>query len=269
MRDHVTIGDREIHYIDQGEGPALLWIHGFPLSAELYRHQLPIPGVRHIVPDLPGFGLSDPYPNPEETTIQHYSRDLIRLLDELKIDMAVLAALSMGGYIALDLMRTASERFRGLILMDTRETPDSEEARTGRLKAIQGIAKASSTREIEDTMLPKLLAERSREDQSLIDLTRSLMANATVPGSIAALHAMAERSDSSDLLPSIEVPSMIVVGEEDAITPPADAERMASLIRNASLVRIEGAGHLPPIENPEMLNRAIERFLGEEGLLRR
>lgn len=269
MYDHVTIGDRQIHYIDQGEGPALLWIHGFPLSAELYRHQLRIPGMRHIVPDLPGFGQSDPYPDPEETTIQHYSRDLLGLLDALKIDTMVLAALSMGGYIALDMMRTAPERIRGLILMDTRETPDSEEARIGRMKSIQGIGKASSTREIEDTMLPKLLGERSRADQNLVELTRSLMASASVPGSIAALHAMAERSDSSDVLPAIDVPSLIVVGEEDPITPPADAERMASLIQSASLVRIEGAGHLPPIENPEVLNRAIERFLEEEGLLRK
>jgi 3-oxoadipate enol-lactonase len=269
MSEHRTSGDRRLHYIDHGEGPPLLWIHGFPLTGELYRHQLRIPGLRHLVPDLPGFGESDPYSHPEETTIQHYSRDLLGLLDALEIDRVILAALSMGGYIALDLVKTAPERILGLILMDTRETPDSDEARLGRVKSIEGIESESSTRAVEDAMLPKLLSKGSRADENLVALTQSLMASTSVPGAIAALHAMAGRSDSSDLLPTIEVPSLIVVGEEDSITPPSEAERMASLINRASLVRIEGAGHLPPVEKPEELNREIETFLTREGLLRK
>jgi 3-oxoadipate enol-lactonase len=269
MSEHRTSRDRRLHYIDQGQGPALLWIHGFPLSAELYRHQLRIPAFRHLVPDLPGFGQSDPYSHPEETTIQHYSRDLLGLLDALEIDRVILAALSMGGYIALDLVKAAPERILGLILMDTRETPDSEEARLGRMKSIEDIERESSTREVEDAMLPKLLSEGSRTDENLVALTRSLMASTSVPGAIAALHAMASRSDSSDLLPAIDVPSLIVVGEEDSITPPSDAERIASRIRRSSLVRIEGAAHLPPVEKPQELNREIETFLTKEGLLRK
>lgn len=262
--DDITIGDRRLHYLVEGEGAPLLWIHGFPLGAEIYQHQLSIPGIRHIVPDLPGFGQSDPFDLPEETTIHQYTSDLLGLLDALKIDKAIVAGLSMGGYIAFDLARVAPERLMGLILIDTKETPDDDEGRRARMSSIDTIRRTRKTRDFVDGMLPKLLADRSRDDEELVETIRSLMTSASITAVVAAQHAMAVRPDSSDVLPSIPCPTLLIAGTEDVITPPEITRRMADAIPNATLKLIEGAGHLPPIEKPDEFNETVVEFLTEK-----
>lgn len=259
--DDITIGDRRLHYLLEGEGTPLLWIHGFPLGAEIYQNQLSIPGVQHIVPDLPGFGQSDPYDLPEETTIHQYASDLLGLLDALKIDRAVVAGLSMGGYVAFDLARVAPERLLGLILIDTKETADDDQAKQARRDSIDTIGRTRRTREFVDGMLPKLLSERSHQNSDLVETLRSLMASASLTAVVAAQHAMTNRPDSSSVLPTIDCPTLVVAGTEDVITPPDITERMSEAIPNASMTLIEGAGHLPPIEKPEEFNRAVREFL--------
>jgi pimeloyl-ACP methyl ester carboxylesterase len=244
---------------DDGHGTPVIWIHGFPLSSAIFAPQAAIPGVRHIVPDLPGFGGTPP---PEgEISIDGYAEGILRILDEKGIRSGVVAGLSMGGYIALALARQAMERLCGLILIDTRETPDAPEARAGRVASIEAV-RANGTGSVVESMLPKMLTEETmKRDEAKALAVRRIMESASAEGVVSALGAMARRGDSSSLLPRIEVPTLVVVGREDAIMPPADAERMRTAIPGAELVVIEGAAHLSNFERPEEFNRAAGRFL--------
>ncbi len=261
--DDITIGDRRLHYLAEGEGEPILWIHGFPLGGEIYSSQLSIQGFRHIIPDLPGFGQSDPYDLPEETTISQYASDLLGLLDALKIEKAVVAGLSMGGYVSFELARVAPERLLGLILIDTKETADDPEGQKTRMSSIEMIRRTGRTREFVDGMLPKLLSPGSKANPDLVETLRSLMASASITAVVAAQHAMAQRIDSSSVLPTISCPTLVVAGTEDVITPPAITERMGGAIPGASIRLIEGSGHLPPIEKPTEFNAVVREFLRE------
>ncbi|HSN68685.1 MAG TPA: alpha/beta fold hydrolase [Thermoanaerobaculia bacterium] len=248
---------------DVGDGIPVLWIHGYPLSSAIYAPQESIPGARHIVPDLPGFGSAPP---PEgEMTIDGYAEGILRIMDEKGIRSAVVAGLSMGGYIALSVARQAMERLCGLILIDTRETPDAPEARAKRFESIEAV-RAAGTGSVVEAMLPKMLTEATmKQDTEKAGAVRRIMESASKDGVIAALGAMARRGDSSALLPRIEVPTLVVAGREDAITPPSDAERMRSAIPGAELLILENAAHLSNFERPAEFNRAVSRFLQKVG----
>src|SRR5688572_26466656 len=126
-----------LNVTDLGEGTPILWIHGFPLASTMYEPQLAIRGMRHVMPDLPGFGQSRP--QGDDVSMDGYARLCIELLDHRGIDRAVIAGFSMGGYIAFAFARLAPARMRGLILIDTRETADTEEARKGRYDTIAKV----------------------------------------------------------------------------------------------------------------------------------
>lgn len=241
-----------LNVTDLGTGDPILWIHGFPFASSIFEPQLAIRRVRHVMPDLPGFGQSRPHGG--DLSIDGYARLMIELLDHRGIDRATIAGLSMGGYIALAMARLAPERLRRLILLDTRETADTEEGRKGRYASIEKVQKEGVT-PIVDSMLPKMLT--SAAPQEMKDRLREIMTSASPEGVIAALRAMAARPDSSPLLPKIDVPTLIVVGEEDTITPPSDAERMAKAIRGARLLRIPRAAHLANYEQGDIVNRAV------------
>ena len=244
---------------DVGDGIPVLWIHGYPLSSAVYAPQEAIPGVRHVIPDLPGFGSAPPPAG--EMTIEDYAEGILRIMDEKGIRSAVVAGLSMGGYIALSLARQSMERLCGLILIDTRETPDTPEARAKRFESIEAV-RAEGTGSVVEAMLPKMLTEATmKEDAEKATAVRRIMESASNEGVIAALGAMARRGDASAFLPRIEVPTLVVVGREDAITPPPEAERMRSAIPGADLVTIEGAAHLSNFERPDEFNSAVSRFL--------
>src|SRR5688572_20348500 len=245
-----------LNVTDLGEGTPILWVHGFPLAASIYEHQLAIRRVRHVMPDLPGFGQSRP--QGDEVSIDDYARMCIDLLDHRGIDRAVFAGLSMGGYICLAIARLAPERMRGLILIDTRETADTDEARNGRYASIEKVKK-EGVRPIVESMLPKMLTPQSPLEMR--DRIREIMSSSSPDGVIAALRAMATRPDSTPVLRKIAVPTLVIVGEQDTITPPADAERMTATIPGARLVRIEGAAHLSNYEKAAEVNRAVTAFV--------
>lgn len=245
-----------LNVTDLGEGTPILWIHGFPFASSIYEGQLPIRNVRHVMPDLPGFGQSRPVG--DEISMDTYARLMIDLLDHRGIDRAIFAGLSMGGYICFAMARLAPQRMRGLILIDTRETADTEEARKGRYDSIEKV-KREGVKPLVDSMLPKMLTPYAPREMR--DRVREIMSSASPDGVVAALGAMATRPDSSPLLPTIQVPTLILVGEEDPITPPADAERMATAIPRAQLVRIPGAAHASNVEKAAEVNRAVAGFV--------
>lgn len=245
---------------ETGSGTPIVWIHGFPLSSRVWDAQTEIEGVRHILPDLPGFGDSPAPSSP--LSMDQYAEGILAIMDEAGVRSAVVAGLSMGGYIALAVARLAMERLCGLILIDTRETPDSEQARQSRMESIEKVAEEGIA-PIVDGMLPKMLTEdTARENPEMVDAVRKIMESSSAEGVKAALRAMAERQDSSPVLPRIEVPTLVVVGREDTITPPADAERMRQAIPGAQLILIDKAAHLSNLERPEEFNLAAGKFLG-------
>jgi pimeloyl-ACP methyl ester carboxylesterase len=245
-----------LNVTDLGEGTPVLWIHGFPFASSIWENQLAIRKVRHVMPDLPGFGQSRPVGG--DVSMETYARLMIDLLDHRGIYRAVVAGLSMGGYICFAMARLAPQRMRGLILIDTRETADNEAGRKARFESIEKVQR-EGVMPIVDSMLPKMLTAQAPAEMR--DRLREIMSSASPDGVMAAQRAMANRPDSTALLRDMRVPALIVVGEEDPITPPADAERMAAAIRGATLVKIAGAAHASNFEKAVEVNRAVAAFV--------
>lgn len=245
----------------RGQGPALLLIHGYPLDHTLWEHQLAhLDGWLRIAPDLRGMGQSDA---PDlGYSMATYADDLLAVLNALGVEKAVLCGLSMGGYVAFEILRRARERVRGLVLMDTRADADSAEGRKGRDVAA-AHAREGGAEAIADLMLPKVLARATPGDQpALAAQVRKQMAATPVAGILGALGALKERPDSLPLLPTLEgIPVLVLVGDDDQITPPASAQAMADAIPGARMTVVAGAGHLPPLERPAATTAALAEFL--------
>lgn len=244
-----------------GGGAALVLLHGFPFDRLMWRGQAEALGAefRVVVPDLRGSGETPL--GVGDVTMETLAEDVAALLDELRLGRVILGGLSMGGYVAFEFFRKFPERVRALVLADTRPQADNEEGRRAReenaRRALQeGMAP------IVETMLPKLLASGTREGGGeILERVRSMMLGTSPEGAAASLRAMAVRRDQTDLLPSINIPTLIVVGSEDAVTPPADAEAMSAKIEGSRLFVVEGAGHLSNVEQTEEFNRVLVEFL--------
>lgn len=245
----------------KGQGPAVLFIHGYPLDRTIWRFQLAgLEGFRRIAPDLRGMGESDA---PDlGYSLATYADDLVALLDTLGIEQAVVCGLSMGGYVVFELLRRYRSRIRGLILMDTRADADSAEARKAREVAAV-TARESGAPAIAQEMTARLWAQASA--QRIPDLVADIsdrMGRTPVAGIVGALMTMRDRPDSLPLLRSLKgLPTLVLVGDEDHITPIDRAAVMAEAVEGAILREVPGAGHLPPLEQPEFTNRSIAEFL--------
>jgi pimeloyl-ACP methyl ester carboxylesterase len=249
----ITLQASFVRHTITNDMSTILWLHGFPLSSQIFEKQRAITGVTHVMPDLSGFGAAPPPVTP--MTMDDYARVAVTRLDALGIEKATFAGFSMGGYICFAALRLFPERVAGLILIDTRETADTEDARKQRFESIEKV-KREGVAPVVDAMLPKMLTAKAPREMK--EWVRGIMMSSSAEGVIAALRAMAERPDSSPLLPSITVPTLIVVGEEDTITPPSDAERMASAIPGARLVKLANAAHLSNVEQAAAFNDAVE-----------
>jgi 3-oxoadipate enol-lactonase len=249
-------------YGDRGseQDRVLLLVHGFPLDRRLWAAQASALATmtRVITPDLRGHGKSAIVPGP--FTMDQHADDLAALLDYLKIRRAVVAGLSMGAYVAFAFWRRYPERVRGLILADTRAEPDSAAARAGRDAALAKVQQTGAAA-YADEMLPRLLAPDSLADGKIVGAARKMMAEQPAAGIIGALGGLRDRADSRVTLPTITVPTLVIAGDADVITPPADAQAMAAAIPGARFVVIPKAGHLSPLENPRAFNAAVRVFL--------
>jgi len=248
-------------YQAEGAGSVLLLIHGFPLNRTMWGRLGGFDGYLTVAPDLRGMGESEaPVAN---YSMAAYADDLLALLDVLGADRAVVCGLSMGGYIAFEVLRRAPERVAGLILMDTKAAADDELGRQGR-NAMAERVRHDGPAAVVAAMLPKLLdPEVAKVRPDLVDLVRRMMEGTPVAGLIGALEAMRDRPDSMALLGAVSVPTLVVVGAGDQLTPPAEARRMADGISGAELEVILGAGHLPPLERPSRTRAAMVRFLAQ------
>jgi 3-oxoadipate enol-lactonase len=256
----VTVNGVSLALDDQGEGRCILFIHGYPLDRSIWRDQVQgITGWRRIAPDLRGLGESDA---PDlGYSMPTYAEDLVALLDALGVRPVVLCGLSMGGYIAFEMLRAYRERITGLILVATRAEADSMEARKARDHAA-GLARERGAVAIAESMLPRVLAPASSQSPATVSRVRSILSNAPVPGIVGALSAMRERADSTALLPTLTgLPTLILAGESDQLIPLSDATRMHDAIPNSLLRVIPNAGHLPPVEQPAVTTQVLQEFL--------
>jgi pimeloyl-ACP methyl ester carboxylesterase len=247
----------------QGRGAGVLvLIHGFPLNTSMWQPQLALAerGWRIIAPQLRGFG--DGKNDPPTTSIDDYAGDTIDLLDKLDIRKdAVICGLSMGGYITFAMFRHAPTYFRGIVLADTRSQGDPPEAVTNR-KNMQQLAREKGPEAIADALLPKLLCEATLKGKpDVVANVRKQITTNSVESIVGALTALMTRPDSTPMLTGLRIPVQIIVGDQDALTPPPLSEQMHRDIRGSELVVIPGAGHMSNMEQPAAFNDALGRFL--------
>jgi pimeloyl-ACP methyl ester carboxylesterase len=193
-------------------------------------------------------------------SIDTYATAVQLLLDELRIDTAIIGGLSMGGYVAFAMFRQEPERFSGIVLADTRPQADTPEGRDGRERMRHLLAR-EGVRAVADQMLPRLLSAHALQDDDIAGAVRKLIEALPGPAVDAALRAMMTRPDSSSLLPRMSCPALVLVGEQDAVTPPDVASAMQQLLPRSTLTVIPGAGHLSNLEAPDAFSRALENFL--------
>jgi len=243
-----------VRYLESGKGRALILLHGFPLNAEEWLPQLAAApsGWRVIAPDMRGFrgaGSIDA-PVSAEMTVDDCASDVLALMSHLDIDRGVIGGLSMGGYVALALVRKAPERVEGLVLANTRAGADSPEGRAARDRMID-LVRREGPGAVAREMLPKLLGETTKREQpDLVDVVRGLAEANVADGLAAAIHAMKTRPDSTPMLGSIRCPTLVITSDEDTLIPASESEKMAAAIPGARLHVIAGAGHLSNLEQP-------------------
>jgi 3-oxoadipate enol-lactonase len=240
-----------------------LFIHGFPFDHQLWRHQLRILSARWrcLAPDLRGAGAAVVPKDPSGYSVASYADDLVALLDRENVDRAVVCGLSLGGYIVFELLRRFPGRVRAVVLCNTKATADTPEARLGR-DELAARARIGGATSVAEQLVPKLVSRVTREQRpEVVREVQEMISRQPVDGIIGALHALRERPDSTALLQRIEVPVLVLAGDDDQIAPPEGVREMAKAIRDAQLAWIPDAGHVAPLENPRAVNHHLERFL--------
>ena len=250
--------------LDAGAGSPLVLLHPFPFTADVWSDQLRTLSARRrvVAPNLRGFGETAPFDASTPPSIEAMADDVAALLEALKLDGPItLGGVSMGGYVALAFARRHAARLGALILADTRAEPDDAAAREKRDASIARVTRGDVTGFVDD-MLGKLVADTTRAERpEVVERLRADMLRTPATTIASTLVALRDRPDARPHLGAIRAPALILVGQEDVITPPAAAEVMAEAIPRAKLVIVPRAGHLSNVEAPKAFDDAVERFL--------
>lgn len=254
-----TIDGVRIGYTDEGRGPAVVLVHGFPFQREVWRGQVDFLKSSHrvVAPDLRGFGESQAAP--DAVAMDRFADDLHGLLIALRTGPAVLIGHSMGGYVALAFANRHPRMLSGLGLVATRAGKDTPEAAAARRATAEKV-RAEGPQVVVEAMVPKMLSPANR-DPAALAAVRGFMSPLTREGVIGALLGMAERRDATETLGRIGVPTLVVTGADDVLIPPAESERMARAIPRARLEILPGAGHLVSFEKGTEFNRLLADWL--------
>ncbi len=257
------INEIQLYYSDYGNPAAtpIVLIHGFPLSHEMWTPQIEVlrEKYRVIAYDIRGHGSSDL--GDGQYLLEFFVDDLLCLLDHLNIERAVMCGLSMGGYIALRTVERNPERCRALILCDTRSEADSNEAKLKRAVAIKAI-KRDGVNTFADGFVKTVFAPKTfASNPAAVELIKRVIQSNSPVGICGTLLALAARTDTTASLPKIGVPTLILVGEHDGLTPPSAAEAMHAKIPHSELRVIPNAAHMSNLENPQEFNRHLLDFL--------
>jgi pimeloyl-ACP methyl ester carboxylesterase len=251
------------YVIEAGQGPAVVLLHAFPLNASMWSAQREAlsGSYRVLCPDTRGFGGTRL--GHDEPSLDEVADDVAAMLDARKVGDCVVGGLSMGGYVAMAFLRRHGDRVRGLVLADTKAGADSPEAAANRLRIADQVVADGSPAVLVDEVLPTLLGETTKASRPLVfGRVKALVERAPVHAVAWAQRAMAARPDSYDTLRAVSVPALVVVGDEDAISPPEEASAMADALPQSTLVTIPGSGHLTAVEAPDEFNAALAGFLG-------
>lgn len=242
---------------EMGQGPPVVLVHGYPLDGAMWSGvaRALAPRLRVLKPDLPGRGDTAA---PSEGRLEDYADFVSAILDRLP-ERAGLAGFSMGGYVSLAVARRRHPHLAALALVDTRASADDAAGKGKRDEAI-AMVRAHGPAAIAEAMLPRLVAPANLSRGDLAERVKRIMLRQRPETIEGDLTAMRDRPDARDVLSSIGVPALVVVGEADALTPPADSEAMAAAIPGARLVRIPEAGHLSPMERPGAVSAALGDF---------
>jgi 3-oxoadipate enol-lactonase len=261
----LEVNDDQIHVTDRGAGDALLFLHAFPLQAAMWDYQIDAFEGTHrcLAVDLPGFGESPPPASPGLSSMQRWAQLVVGALDQLDVDKVTVVGCSMGGYLAMAMLRHHPDRVERLVLCDTKATSDDVAAFSRRSELQQQVSSGYELVSLAKGTVEGLLSGSSMARPELVSYVHALAEGATPEGWIGALEAMKNRPDSMLLLRQARVPSLVIVGELDRVTPIADA-RSVRLLLKGELVIIPNVGHLPNIEDPLAFNEALARFLGVE-----
>ena len=248
-------------YTDQGEGPALLLLHGHAYDRTMWDRQVEVfsgRGLRVIAPDLRGFGASEITEGIVYT--EEFADDVAGLLDHLGVREAVVVGFSMAGQIAMELLHRHPGRVRALVINDTVPEAEDTAGRRRRHVAADEIL-ASGMAEYGRNVLSRMIAERNvRAQPDAAARVLAMLQGASATGAAAAMRGRAERRDFTELLRGLRIPVLVVVGSDDAFDGGA-GRRMAELTPGAELVVVAGAGHTPNIERPEAYDAALGAFL--------
>jgi 3-oxoadipate enol-lactonase len=255
------VAGTELSYDVRGTGPAVLLLHAFPLSLGMWDDQARALAAAFQVVRFDARGFGGTPPGDGLLTMERIADDAAALLDHLQVPAAAVCGLSMGGYAAFAFARNHPTRLRGLVLADTKAPADTDQARRARAEQADKVRR-EGTAAIVDAVLPKLLGKTSHETRPTVAArVRELILANPPRGVTDALAGLAARADSRATLREIRVPTLVVCGEEDVITPVADAEALQAGIDGSALELLPKAGHLANLEAPEAFSRALEAFL--------
>jgi pimeloyl-ACP methyl ester carboxylesterase len=254
----------QLTFEEAGRGFPLILLHGFPHDRSLWAGQLfgLSDRCRVIAPDLRGFGQS---PGAPPWSMESYAEDVAELMERLSLERAIIGGLSMGGYVAFEFLHRYPDKVHSLILADTRAGCDTDETRSKR-RDLQAVARSGGAVAVADAQITGMIGKTTRETRpDIVQRVHAMMSTASVEGIVGALEAMMDRRDSTPMLPAIEQPVLIVVGEEDALTPVKESRAMHSAMPGSMLEIIPEAGHVSNIERPIDFNSAMRNFLASVG----
>ncbi|MBX2974736.1 MAG: alpha/beta hydrolase [Ignavibacteriaceae bacterium] len=242
-------------------GKTLLFVHGFPLTSNMWKYQTEyfIKDHRCITYDIRGLGNSSA--GDGQFTMEYFVDDLIYIVNTLELDKPILCGLSMGGYISLRAVEKYPQLFGGLILMDTRSEADSNEGKLKRAAGIKRINEEGAMPFISD-FVPNCFYKSSIErlGDKYISFLEEAKSNSAI-GVKGSLLAMLSRTDTTEFLSQIEIPTLLICGEFDALTSPPVMKSMADKIPNSTFEVIPDCGHLSPYESGDKVNEVMDRFL--------